>query len=390
MVGILAKTHFIGADLPGLRRPGSGQRRIKGQKGEGHCFHVMSRLTGDVPMWDALEKEALVKLLWKMSAFCGVELLTYCVMGNHFHALVRVPDREKWLREKFGAAEVPGAASPAGAGAPADPADAPAVAAAEAQEAPEAREKREEKLYAHLRTLYTKDYVQCLRKGVEELRAKGRMEDAEKVLESFRRRFCDVSVWTKEVKQRFSKWLNKRRERRGTLWMEKFKSVLVQDGEALRTMALYIDLNPVRAGIAGEPAEYRWSGYGAAAGGSKAEQAGLCEVMGRAADAWKESAAVYRGWLFTAGVAVQGEDGKVVRRGVAAEDAEAVMKAGGRMPLGQALGLRMRRMTDGLVLGSQAWVEEVYAAYRGQFGRKRKVGARPLRGVEGGMCTLRG
>ena len=328
MVGILAKTHFIGADLPGLRRPGSGQRRIKGQKGEGHCFHVMSRLTGDVPMWDALEKEAMVKLLWKMSAFCGVELLTYCVMGNHFHALVRVPDREKWLREKFGAAE-----------AGADPDDAPADAAGAdaAAGSSEAREKREEKLYAHLRTLYTKDYVNFLRKGVEDLRAKGRMEDAEKVLESFRRRFCDVSVWTKEVKQRFSKWLNKRRERRGTLWMEKFKSVLVQDGEALRTMALYIDLNPVRAGIAGEPAEYRWSGYGAAAGGSKAEQAGLCEVMGSAADAWKESAAVYRGWLYTAGVAVRGEDGKVVRRGVAAEEAEAVMKAGGRMPVGRRL-----------------------------------------------------
>jgi hypothetical protein len=27
--------------------------------------------------------------------------------------------------------------------------------------------------------------------------------------------------------------------------MERFKSVLVKDGEALRTMALYIDLNPV-------------------------------------------------------------------------------------------------------------------------------------------------
>ena len=133
------------------------------------------------------------------------------------------------------------------------------------------REKREEKLYAHLRTLYTKDYVQCLRKGVEDLRAKGRMEDAEKVLESFRRRFCDVSIWTKEVKQRFSKWLNKRRERRGTLWMEKFKSVLVQDGEALRTMALYIDLNPVRAGIAGEPAvpvERVWGGGGRKQGGA--------------------------------------------------------------------------------------------------------------------------
>ena len=105
LVGINAKTHFMGPELPGLRRQGSGQRRIKGPPGEGHCFHVMSRLTGDVPMWDALEKEAMVKLLWKMSAFCGVELLTYCVMGNHFHALVRVPDRENWLAEMFGGAE---------------------------------------------------------------------------------------------------------------------------------------------------------------------------------------------------------------------------------------------------------------------------------------------
>ena len=98
MVGINAKTHFMGPELPGLRSWSGNRRRIKGPPGEGQYFHVMSRLTGDVPMWDALEKEAMVKLLWKMSAFCGVELLTYCVMGNHFHALVRVPDRE-WLAE---------------------------------------------------------------------------------------------------------------------------------------------------------------------------------------------------------------------------------------------------------------------------------------------------
>jgi hypothetical protein len=67
-----------------------------------------------------------------------------------------------------------------------------------------------------------------------------------------------------------------------------------------------------------------------------------------------------------------------------------VRKAGGKLPVLQSLGLRMRRLTDGLVLGSQAWVEGIYAAHRGQFGRKRKVGARPLAGVEGGMCTLRG
>ena len=58
--------------------------------------------------------------------------------------------------------------------------------------------------------------------------------------------------------------------------------------------------------------------------------------------------------------------------------------------MAQALGLRLRRMSDGLVLGRQAWVEEIYRAHRGRFGKKRKVGARPLGGKEAGLCTLRG
>jgi hypothetical protein len=61
----------------------------------------------------------------------------------------------------------------------------------------------------------------------------------------------------------------RRHERRGTPWMERFKSVLVEDGEALRTMALYIDLNPVRAGLVADPKDDFWTGYGEAAGGLK-------------------------------------------------------------------------------------------------------------------------
>ena len=34
-------------------------------------------------------------------------------------------------------------------------------------------------------------------------------------------------------------------------------------------MAAYIDLNPVRAGMVQDPAEYRWSSYGEAVGGGK-------------------------------------------------------------------------------------------------------------------------
>ncbi len=50
-------------------------------------------------MLDEMEKEGLRKLLWKMCSFFGIELLTYCVMGNHFHALVHVPDPKVWLEQ---------------------------------------------------------------------------------------------------------------------------------------------------------------------------------------------------------------------------------------------------------------------------------------------------
>jgi hypothetical protein len=36
---------------------------------------------------------------------------------------------------------------------------------------------------------------------------------------------------------------------------------MVEDGEALRTISAYLDLNPVRAGLVDDPKDYRWGGY---------------------------------------------------------------------------------------------------------------------------------
>ena len=36
--------------------------------------------------------------MWRMANFCGVKLLTYCVMDNHVHMLVRVPSQQAFLR----------------------------------------------------------------------------------------------------------------------------------------------------------------------------------------------------------------------------------------------------------------------------------------------------
>ena len=65
-----------------------------------------------------------------------------------------------------------------------------------------------------------------------------------------RGRMYDLSQYMKTLKQRYSQWYNRTASRRGTLWEQRFKSVVVEGSRnALLTMAAYIDLNAVRAEV---------------------------------------------------------------------------------------------------------------------------------------------
>ena len=82
------------------------------------------------------------------------------------------------------------------------------------------------------------------------------------------------------VKQRFAQWYNKRQARTGALWEDRFKSVLVEGaGPALSAMAVYIDLNPVRAGIVEDPADYRWCGNAEAVAGLNSAIRVRCHIL---------------------------------------------------------------------------------------------------------------
>jgi len=63
---------------------------------------------------------------------------------------------------------------------------------------------------------------------------------------------------------------NYRYQRSGTLFEGRFRSSIVQDRQYLLACQRYIELNPVRAGIASDPAEYAWSSYRAHAFGRRA------------------------------------------------------------------------------------------------------------------------
>jgi hypothetical protein len=57
-------------------------------------FHVVSRVVGRAYYLEVGEgREEFVKMMRAYEDVCGVEVLTYCVMSNHFHLLVRVPHR---------------------------------------------------------------------------------------------------------------------------------------------------------------------------------------------------------------------------------------------------------------------------------------------------------
>jgi hypothetical protein len=76
-------------------------------------------------------------------------------------------------------------------------------------------------------------------------------------LERFKKKLCSLSWYVKEIKQGFSRYFNKKYGRRGTLWGERFKSLIVEDGLTLVNLLAYVDLNAVRAGIVERPEEYR-------------------------------------------------------------------------------------------------------------------------------------
>ena len=344
-----------------------GRRRIVLGAGDGASYHVMSRTAGGERLFGQTEKEALRRLMWRLARFSGLEIRTYAVMDNHFHILAHVPPRERFVAAFTGAGG-------------------------------------EERLLEHLRLLYSAAYIAALRAELADLRRRGMAGEADALVAGYLRRFCNLPVFVKELKERFTRWYNRRRGRRGTLWMERFRSVLVEDGAALRAMAAYIDLNPVRAGMVEDPKDYRWCGYGEAVGGGRAARLGLCHVAGhgeRGDTAWATPAAAggmsagetYRCWLFEDGkiggdapdgraesqTNKAGKAGKARKSGISAAEAAAARARMGKLRRLELLRCRVRYFSDGLVIGSKSYVEAVFQKCRGHFGPKRSSGARSLR-----------
>ena len=133
------------------------------------------------------------------------------------------------------------------------------------------------------------------------LLAREAMTERGKIDEDIRRklleRMGDILAYMKELKQRLSRWYNRRHDRFDTLWAERDKSVIAEDQpSSLEAVAAYIDLNPVRAGMVEDPKDYRFCDYASALAGNALARQGLMSC--RLGADWDACAAAYRMRLF--------------------------------------------------------------------------------------------
>ncbi len=323
-------------------------------------YHLIGRVVDRKFVLADEEREAFRMFMRMYESFSGCRVLSYCVMSNHYHILLEVPPM-------------------------------PAEGLSDVE------------LLRRLGVLYGEAFVRSVEDELVAARTEGGLEGGNpaqvaEIHERFTYRMHNLSEFMKSMLQRFTRWFNRTHNRSGTLWEERFKSVIVESGTAARTMAAYIDLNPVRAGMVEDPADYRWSSYGEAVGGGRKgngrkAREGLVRAItsdadtGFDAEKWKEASRRYRRLM---GLALERKalNAKVETSGkmrVSKNDAEAVERGDNEtvlpeLSMAKMLRCRVRYFTDGAVIGSKEFVNKAFAGARERFSGKRIDGARRMRG----------
>jgi REP element-mobilizing transposase RayT len=321
---------------------------LLGTGGKTNYYHVVSRTAGQELLFGDAEREVFCQILLKQLRFSGLRALAWCFMGNHFHLLLEVPDKQAAL-----------------------------AGLSEAM------------VLDRLEVFRGEFSTRLLLGDLESCRQNGDAAGASRIADRVRAHLFDLSMFMKELKQRMTLAYNSSHDRTGALWEGRFKSVILEGGTALRIVAAYIDLNPIRAGIVDDPKDYRWCSYAAAVAGSQAARTGLALAL-RADDramGWPEISAEYRKLVFGIGESATDPKGGS-RLGFSREQAKAVWDGGGKLTLAEVLRCRVRYFSDGVALGSKRFLDEFFYERRPHFGAKRRDGGRRMIGAEWGELRV--
>ncbi len=169
-------------------------------------YHLYSRVAafrGEYPLSEAVPMRRLLQTIEHYSAIYFCEAAAFCIMGSHYHLVCKFDVLRPVSREE---------------------------------------------LRARTRLMYPS-------------RASQLQIDlwSDEQWEHYRQRLFDVSEYMRNIQSTFARWYNHTYQRRGRFWADRFKSVYLEDQRAVLDCMLYVDLNPIRAGMVHRPEEWQGS-----------------------------------------------------------------------------------------------------------------------------------
>jgi hypothetical protein len=284
-------------------------------------YHVMSRTALDgFPLGD-IEKDFMLDLIRRYAKLYLVEILGFCLMGNHFHLLVKMFPEYNFTDDDI--------------------------------------KKRYEGFYGDDRTF---SYGQ---------------------VPSLREKLSNLSEFVREIKVGFARYYNRRHNRRGYFWGDRFKSVIVEKGETLVNCLAYIDLNPLRAGLVDRPEDYRWNslGYHIQTGNEDdflsldfgLQEFGILDA--------EERLRGYRKYVYEAGAVDRSEFGQ--RKVIGEMVVEKERKKEFKISRVDRFRFRTRYFTDSGIIGTKEFVSTNYHRFKGMFMSKRDKIPKVIAGLDG-------
>lgn len=310
--------------LPGglVAAPMARLPRIKVERASA-WYHLYARVAGPVGSFPLDHPAAHYKLLeiirfYLLGYFC--QLAAFCVMGNHYHLVARFEAFRRLSR----------------------------------------KELEEKARYFYLKPEQTASWTEAQWRR-------------------FNQRLFDVSELMRNIQMAYAKWHNRRFHRRGAFWEGRFKSTLLTDLDAVQECLLYVDLNPLRAGLVERPEE--WTRSSAYLRDLKKDEwlLALSEIFPEAQPdhVFQE----YRARLIYRGAVPTQSGAKAIPDRVIREEEERGFERRG------VYRKRLRYFTDGLVVGSEESIRDwiSHLRRRGKYLRRRH----PIVHMNGLITSLR-
>ena len=337
-------------------------KRLKLKNEEGF-FHIMSRTVGQEFYLGDVEKEKLFNIIKYYSGYYFVKPIGITIMSNHFHLLIKSEPEHYYSDEQV--------------------------------------KQRIEKY------LDKKNKKKKKRRKIKKEEGDGEgkeLKEEEEIsfekLQRIKKQMADISEYARAIKLTFSRWYNKRNNRTGYFWGDRFKSVLIEKGEALINCLAYIDLNPVRAGMVEKPEDYRWSGIGYRIySGNHGDFLSFDGIFpgSQVKDLPKEELIkCYRYFVYKCGNIKRlsqadiesGKDFSNVKSAIDDETYNRELMRNFEIPSGEIMLGRIRYFSYGMVIGSQQFLKDAYTRFGGEIIVKKDRKVYPT-GINSHILSLR-